>query len=192
MTNYGKHILPLFEDDILTIKEYLRIAINIIFYHRWIGCNNYTQVKSNINNISYMKLSIESLENEIEKYISSIENYSNDSNKLQVTLNFYTSKISRFFIMEKLVDLWEKWDFLFLISKEGSKISEKEKKIRKFIFIILKELNNEKDFMPDLNFNVELPEETFPYEIKIETDLDNENIISLFKNMTINEKIFDN
>ena len=192
MANYGKHIIPLFEDDVLTIKEYLKIVLNIIFYHRWLGSNNYIQTKSNINNISYMKISDETLENEIEKNLSLIEKYSFNSSKLQVTLNFYSSKTYQYFFMQKLIGLWEKWDFLILVSKQGSNNNEKEKKIRKFIFTILKELNNEKDFMPDLNFDVQLNEQTFPYEIKIETDIDNENIISLFKNMTINEKIFDN
>ena len=37
MSNYDNHIVGIFQDDIETVKEFLKIAINTIFFHRWIN-----------------------------------------------------------------------------------------------------------------------------------------------------------
>ena len=55
MSNYGKHMIR-FKDDLSTIKEFLKIAINTIIYHRWLNNTNYTEELSNISNLSYMRI----------------------------------------------------------------------------------------------------------------------------------------
>ena len=61
MTNYGNYEIPVFvniiiikEDDINTLKEFLRISLHTIFFHRWLGENNFEDVESQFSNISYV------------------------------------------------------------------------------------------------------------------------------------------
>ena len=35
MANIGNYDIPLFEDDVESIKEFFKIAVNTIIYHRW-------------------------------------------------------------------------------------------------------------------------------------------------------------
>jgi len=44
------------EDDINTIKEFLRISLHTIFFHRWLGETKFEDVESQFSNISYVCL----------------------------------------------------------------------------------------------------------------------------------------
>ena len=127
------------------------------------------------------------MQEEIKELFKKLENLSKSNNKFQITLNFYTKKISKFFLYESLEGLWETWNFLVTISDKSSK--DKEAKIRRFISDILKELNDEKDFMPDIDIdlnqfnNSNINNETkFPFEIKLNTDFEEASIISILNN----------
>ena len=193
MANFGNHIIPIFQDDILTVKEYLTIAINVIFYHRWLNNNNYIEEQSNINkNISYIKIKDDSLDKEINNLLNQIDNYFPNKNKFQITLNFYSRLVPQLLFFNKLEGLWEKWNFLIKISDNNS--TDKESKIRKFISTIIKELNSGKDFMPDIelndfenmnNINNKGKNSNFPFEIKISNEFDQQSMLSIFKNMDI-------
>ena len=189
MSNFRIHTITIFEDDLYTVKEYLKIALNIVFYHRWLINNDYTEEKSNINNIYYLKINKKSLEKEIEELLNKVENLSKSNNKFQITLNFYTEKVKRYFLYETLEGLWETWNFLVIISDKNSK--DKETIIRRFISYILKELNDEKDFMPDIDVNLEQFTSNnsdsnnkfkFPFEIKVNTDFEQTSILSIINN----------
>lgn len=190
MANYGNYDLPFFQDDIPSIKEFLRISLNIIFYHRWLGETNFEDTESSFPNISYIKLNNDALQKIIESKIEEIGKILQKNNKAQVILNFYQKRES-FLFKTELVGLWESWKFLFEVKKEEDineqkNDSEKENTIRKYIFDIIGKLNDKFDFMPD--FNVEdvskLPKETFPYEIIIKSDLTDSDFINLLKNLS--------
>ena len=195
MSNFGNHIMPIFEDDLETIKEYIKIALNIIFFHRWLNNNNYTEENSIINNISYMKINDNTLEKKIDETLSQITSFSSKNQKLQITLSLYTSETTHFFLYKTKDGLWEKWIFLITISNNSS--VEKEKKIRKYLSNIIKELNSEKDFMPDLELNdfedanvINTNNKNlflFPYDISISQEFEQENILSVLKNMNIKD-----
>ena len=175
-----------FKDDLSTIKEFLKIAINTIIYHRWLNNTNYTEEISNISNLSYMRIKDKSIEQDITNLLNDISK--NIQNRpFQVTLNFYTEKISYFFFT-KNEGLWETWIFQIEININNSE--DKEIKVRNHICDILKELND-KDFMPnidlngfdniDTNNNNDLNnDKNFPYEIK--TEFGQESFISILKN----------
>ena len=55
MTNYGNYDIPVFEDDLYTIKEFIRISLHTIFFHRWLGENQFEDVESQFSNIYYVK-----------------------------------------------------------------------------------------------------------------------------------------
>lgn len=182
-------IITIFEDDLYTVKEYLKIALNTVFYHRWLKNNDYTEEESSINNIYYLKINKNSLQEEIKELLKKVENLSKTNNKFQITLNFYTEKVKRYYIYENLEGLWERWNFLVIISDKNSK--DKETKIRRFISYILKELNDEKDFMPDIDVNLEQftsnksdshDKSNFPFEIKVNTDFEQTSILSIINN----------
>ena len=184
MSNFGNHTITIFEDDLYTVKEYLKIALNTVFYHRWLKNNDYTEEESSINNIYYLKINKKSLQEEIKELLKKIENLSKSNNKFQITLNFYTEKVKKYYIYENLEGLWETWNFLVIISDKNSK--DKETKIRRFISYILKELNDEKDFMPDIDVNLEQFTSSnsdsknqfkFPFEIKVNTDFEQTSIL---------------
>ena len=199
MSNFGKHNIPIFEDNKEIIKEYLKIAFHIIFFHRFLNDGNYYEETSHlIRNISYYKLKNITLEKEIEKLLIEIDNRANNIKKFQITLNFYTEEKYNFFFLLSKEGLWERWNFLVSIS-DNTQSLDKEIKIRKFISIIIKELNNEKDFMPDLklvelekvnnNFNNKENNKKpyFPIEIKISDEFDQESILSIIQNMNIKD-----
>ena len=189
MSNFGNHTITIFEDDLYTVKEYLKIALNTVFYHRWLKNNDYTEEESSINNIYYLKINKKSLQEEIKALLKKIENLSKSSNKFQITLNFYTEKVKKYYIYENLEGLWETWNFLVIISDKNSK--DKETKIRRFISYILKELNDEKDFMPNIDVNLEQftsnnsdshDKSNFPFEINVNTDFEQTSILSIINN----------
>ena len=206
MATYGNHTLPIFKDDIFTIKEYLKIAINIIFYHRWLNNNNVIEEKS-INDISYLKIDNDTLEKEINNLLSQLDKYCqkdydyNSDNQypnqynLQIILNFYTKKVTQLLFWSKPEGLWEKWNFLVTVTDTSSEKEDKEAKIRKFVSIIIKELNSGKDFMPDIYLNEfenineknsdSNNDSNFPFEITITQEFEQSNMISIFQNMNI-------
>ena len=208
MANYGNHTLHIFQDDKDTVKEYLKIAINIIFYHRCLNNNNFILEKSIINDISYFKIDSDIIEKEMNNIYEKIDNdcefYCDDDNvknhnsnqyKFQITLNFYTKMVTQFYFFSKPEGLWEKWNFLVIITDKSTENEDKENKIRKFISIILKELNSEKNFMPDINLddcenfneknNATKSEDYFPFELKIGNDFEQESMIAIFNKMNI-------
>ena len=195
MSNFGNHTLPIFEDDLETIKEYIKIAFNIIFFHRWLNNNNYTEENSIIKNISYMRIKDDSLEKKIDDTLSKITSFSTKSQKLQISLNFYTNESTHMFFLKRKEGLWEKWTFLVTFSNKSS--IDKEYKIRKYLSNVIKELNSDKDFMPDLDLN-DFEEANdvgvnysklflFPYEINISQEFEQESILSVMKNMNIKD-----
>ena len=198
MSNFGKHNIPIFEDDKEIVKEYLKIALNIIFFHRFLNDNNYYEESSKlIRNISYFKLKNAILEKEINKLLEEIDARSTNNKKFQITLNIYTEEKYNYLFFLKKVGLWEKWNFLVTIS-DNSKSVDKESKIRDMIEKILKLLNSEKDFMPDLNLN-ELEKANinnnnendlkpiFPIEILIFNEFEQESLLSLIQNMNVKD-----
>lgn len=189
MTNYGKHIIPSFEDDVPTIKEFVEILLNTIFYHRWLGINNYSKIPSKISNISYIKLQNDSLQNDISNILSQIDLYSINHEQVEIVLDFYTKQTYQYFFLKKNTGLWETWIIPIIFGKNGSDINKKEKKVRHYFFKVLEELNQSKDFMPDLNLEAELPEQTFPYEIKVCENLDGDNFLHLVKNMALKDSL---
>ena len=79
MSNFRIHTITIFEDDLYTVKEYLKIALNTVFYHRWLKNNDYTEEESSINNIYYLKINKKSLQEEIKELLKKIENLSKSS-----------------------------------------------------------------------------------------------------------------
>ena len=193
MANFGNHTIPIFQDDILTVKEYLRIAINVVFYHRWLNNSNYYEEESDISkNISYLKINDESLEKDIQSLLKQIDGYISYQNKFQITLNFYTKLVTQLYFFQKTEGLWERWNFLVTVSDNNNNSLDKESKIRKFISTIIKELNTGKDFMPDIKLNDfekcdnnNDKNSNFPYEIKLSPEFDQQSMLTIFKNMDI-------
>ena len=193
MANFGSHTIPIFQDDISTVKEYLRIAINVVFYHRWLNNNNNYEEESNISkNITYLKIDDESLEKEIQSLLKQIDGYISYQNKFQITLNFYTKLVTQLYFFQKPEGLWERWNFLVTVS-DNNNSPDKESKIRRFISAIIKELNAGKDFMPDIKLNDfekcdnnnNDKNSNFPYEIKLSPEFDQQSMLTIFKNMDI-------
>ena len=192
MSKYGEYTIISFEDEILQIKEILDISLNIIFFHRYLGNNDYEDVQSKPNNISYVKLKNEILSNKILKTINEIEN------NFKINKNQYGQRlILKFFEKEKnqkeLKIPWEMWNFILILSnkenlKEKKELynkeeNDKENKIREYIFKIIEKLNDKENYMPNINIEDEsLKEETFFYDIQIEGIPKKEDYLSLFNN----------
>ena len=166
MANYGKYSIPLLEEDLPTIKEFFRIALNTLFFHRWIGETNFEDSESIIPNITYIKLKNDALQKEIEKNVNLLETKISESKRVEVKVNFYTEKKINWMFREELDKLWESWTFVFLLknksenendnnnnNEEEDEENSKENLIRKYLFIILQKLNDKIDFMPNLNNN---------------------------------------
>ena len=193
MSNFGNHIIQIFKDDKPTVKEYLKIAINMIIFHRWLNNNSYVDIKSDINNISYIKIDNDSIDNDINSILSQIDNYSSNQSNFQITLKFFSKIEKKFYIFSKPEGLWEEWNLLVTIC--DNKTSDKENKIRKYIAYILKEINSEKDFMPDIklndfeNVNDKTNKNTFnfPYQIELKPEFEQQSIIYIFKNINIKD-----
>ena len=192
MSNYDNHIVGIFQDDIETVKEFLKIAINTIFFHRWINNNNYICETSLIKDISYMKIEDNDLQKDIDNLLNNITTYYSKSyQKFQIDLDFYTKNQGFLLgLFQKKESCWEKWNILIKIVEEGSK--DKGTKLRNFLSMILKQLNTDKDFMPEINLDnfedmdVNNKKENknnfnFPYEIKLNKEFEQESFIKLFK-----------
>ncbi len=205
MSNYGIYQIPQFEDDISNIKEFLRIAFNTIFFHRWLGETNFEDCDSIIPNITYVKIKNENLQKTIESKISLLEKNIIKTQHAQVILNFYEKKVKKFFLYDELSNNWESWKFLFILKKEQKKSSNndnenknendndiiKENKIRKYLSFILQKLNDKIDYMPNFSMDIKLPEETFPFEIIINTEMKENDLISIIKDMNIKNALKD-
>ncbi len=205
MANFGEYQIPHFEDDLPTIKEFLRIVLNTIFFHRWIGETNFEDCDSIIPNITYVKIKNENLQKTIESKISLLEKNIIKTQHAQVILNFYEKKVKKFFLYDELSNNWESWKFLFILKKEQKKSSNndnenenendndiiKENKIRKYLSFILQKLNDKIDYMPNFSMDIKLPEETFPFEIIINTEMKENDLISIIKDMNIKNALKD-
>ena len=196
MSNYDSHIIGVFQDDLETVKEFLKIAINTIFFNRWITNNNYICEKSVIKDISYMKINDDSLQKDIEDILTKITSQSESCNKFQINIDFYARNEGIFLgLFQKKKNCWEKWNILVIVSEQGS--TDKELKMRKNISNVIKHLNTDKDFMPDINLeefegddNLDKKNENnsfnFPYEISINKDFEQKSFINVYKNWSIN------
>jgi hypothetical protein len=196
MANYGTYQIPHFEDDLPTINEFLRIVLNTIFFHRWIGETNFEDCDSIFPNITYVKIKNENLQKTIESKISLLEKNIIKTQHAQVILNFYEKKVKKFFLYEELSNIWESWTFLFIIKNEQNDFSDndnsnKENKIRKYLSFVLQKLNDKIDFMPNFSMETKLPEETFPYEIVINTEMKENDLMSIIKDMNIKNALKD-
>jgi hypothetical protein len=205
MANFGDYQIPHFEDDLITINEFLRIVLNTIFFHRWIGETNFEDCDSIIPNITYVKIKNENLQKTIESKISLLEKNIIKTQHAQVILNFYEKKVKKFFLYDELSNNWESWKFLFILKKEQKKSSNndnenenendndiiKENKIRKYLSFILQKLNDKIDYMPNFSMDIKLPEETFPFEIIINTEMKENDLISIIKDMNIKNALKD-
>jgi hypothetical protein len=196
MANYGTYQIPHFEDDLPTINEFLRIVLNTIFFHRWIGETNFEDCDSIFPNITYVKIKNENLQKTIESKISLLEKNIIKTQHAQVILNFYEKKVKKFFLYEELSNIWESWTFLFIIKNEQNDYSDndnsnKENKIRKYLSFVLQKLNDKIDFMPNFSMETKLPEETFPYEIVINTEMKENDLMSIIKDMNIKNALKD-
>ena len=180
MTNFGKYDIPIFEDDLTTIKEYFRIALNTIFFHRWLGQTNYVDTKSIFNNITYIKIPNETFQKAIDSTLSQLEKNIHRSKGCLIQVNFYQKKVNKFYIIQELENLWESWRFLFVLNPHSEMLAlQKESKIREFLSFILAKLNDKYDFMPDFDpEDTSLPEETFPYEIIINSNLSDKDFMT--------------
>jgi len=205
MANYGKYSIPLLEEDLPTIKEFFRIALNTLFFHRWIGETNFEDSESIIPNITYIKLKNDNLQKEIEKNVNLLEKKIIETKRVEVKVNFYTEKKINWMFREELDKLWESWTFVFLLKNKSENENEnnnneeeeensKENLIRKYLFIILQKLNDKIDFMPNLNNNNnnnKIEQETFPYEIIINNNLTDNYFIQLMKEISIQNALKD-
>ena len=198
MSHFDTHVIGIFQDDIETVKEFLKIAFNTIFFNRLLNNNNYICESSAIKNISYMKIEDDSLQKDIGNKIDEISSLSKYYQKFQINLEFYTPYQGGFFgFFKKKGNCWEQWNILVIITDKGSQ--DKENNMRKFISMILNEINTNKDFMPDINLenfenisDMENKKENndnsnFPYDITIKTEFEQTSMIKLFK-----ENSFDN
>ena len=186
MTNFGKYDIPIFKDDLTTIKEYFRIALNTIFFHRWLGQTNYIDTKSIFNSITYIKIQNDAFQKAIDSTLSQLEKSIHRSKSCMIQINFYQKKVNKFYIIQELENLWESWRFLFIVNPHSEMLTlQKESKIREYLAFILDKLNDKYDFMPD--FDPEdtsmLPEETFPYEIIINSNVSDKEFMAYPKEL---------
>lgn len=173
MTNYGNYELPVFEADLNTIEGLLRMSLHTIFFHRFIGDQNYEE--GEFLNIYYVKLKNTAIDAEIENAIKNLKSHLIKSDKCQIVLNFYQKKVNHF-IFSDYKNLWESWKMFFILKKEeliientkGKNLNNKDEYIREFLITILYKINDKFDFMPDIDLDKvnELKNETFPYDVK--------------------------
>ena len=194
MLGYGEYTIICFEEKILQIKEILEISLNTIFFHRYLGSEKFDDMKTNLNNINYVKLKNEKLSNNINNILNEIESNFKDKNNYgqRLSLSFY----------EKGKNPWEKWNFILILSKkEDSKQKEelnskseeleddKGNKIREYIFKLIEKLTDKENFMPNINLDDNsIKDETFLYNISIEKIATKEDYRSLYFNLVENNQ----
>lgn len=191
MTNYGKYNMPVFIEEISIIKDLIKITLHTIFYHRWQSIENTSEAESRIfSNIKFIKLNNLSLEKQIEEKVKLIENSLINKGKVQIVLNFYQKKKKQYFVLETNENLWESWNFSFLIKSNDENdnleysiinynngdnvdkvkkntIENRENNIREYIYKVIETLNSKIDYMPDFDFeNINSSDnELFPYTV---------------------------
>ena len=180
MSYFDSHTIGIFENELLTVQEFIKVAINTIMFNRWIINNNYICQSSAINNISYMKIEDDKLEKSIKDILDDISRLSKSNQRVQIDLDFYTQSQGFFSVFFQSKAYWEKWNILVIITDKGSQ--NKESYMRKFITKILNELNTDKDYMPDIklenfediaeNKNDKNKDFKFPYDVKVNTGFD--------------------
>ena len=139
-----------------------------------------------------MKIEDNDLQKDIDNLLNNITTYYSKSyQKFQIDLDFYTKNQGFLLgLFQKKESCWEKWNILIKIVEEGSK--DKGTKLRNFLSMILKQLNTDKDFMPEINLDnfedmdINNKKENknnfnFPYEIKLNKEFEQESFIKLFK-----------
>ena len=196
MSDYAEYTIILYEEDILQIKEIFEISLNIIFFHRYLGNNEYQDVQSKINKISYVKVKNEKLSKDIDKIINQIEkNFENNTQYGQLfSLKFYEKEKNK----KNLKYPWEIWNFILILSRtddvKDKKVinnkketyeddGNKENKIREYIFKIIEKLNDKENYMPNINLDDKsLNEESFFYDKTIENISTKDDYFSLFSN----------
>ena len=147
----GEYTIIYSEDDICQIKEILEISLNIIFFHRYLGSQNFEDVQSKLNNISYVKIKNEKLSKDLISIINTTENnLKNNNNQYaqKLTLSFYQNKNDK----KGGNKPWEIWNFILRYSKkedlkEKNELEKKKKcdeadKIREYIFKVIEKLND--------------------------------------------------
>ena len=196
MSNIDNHIVGIFQDDLETVKEFLKIAINTIIFNRWLNNTNYICEKSIIKDISYMKIEDASVEKDIDNILNDISYYSKNHQKFQINLEFYTRNKGFFLGFFQKKESWEKWNILVIVSDKSSE--NKEKKMRTFISMIIKKLNTDKDFMPEVDLeefgnigNNEIQNDknctNFPYELSFNKEFEQNSIINIVKNSSFDK-----
>ena len=90
MANYGNYDIPLFEDDIQTIKEFFRIVLNTIFFHRWLGETKFEDTESIFSNITYVKVKNDNF-CEFEACSENLSYELNDNVQVVIPLGDYNS-----------------------------------------------------------------------------------------------------
>ena len=192
MEKIGEYTLILFENDILELKDLLEMSLNIIFFNRNLSNNNYEDAQSKIANITYVKLTSETLNKEIIDILNDIENVFKNDTQLygqMLTLSFYKKE-------EKKDNPWEKWNIILVLSnkeiskkmneliiEETNREFDKENKIREYIFKIIEKLNDKKNYMPSVNLDDKnLEKETFSHQFETKKIKTKEEYLSLFNN----------
>jgi hypothetical protein len=195
MSNYDCHNIGIFQDDLETVKEFLKLAINTIFFHRWINNNNYTCETSAIKDISYMKINDSSLQGKINSLLNEITDQQGNEGRFQINLDFYTRNQEILFgFFQKKEICWEKWNILVIVTEKSSK--DKENNMRKVMADLLNKLNTDKDFMPDINLeefeNMDNNSNknskktfNFPYELKINNRFEQNSVLNLLNNCSV-------
>ena len=91
--------------------------------------------------------------------------------------------------------MWEKWNFLIKINNNGS--IDKEDKVRKYISKVIRELNVNLNNMPDIDLddfenindinNNDAKSNNYPFDININTEFEQDSILSIFKNLNVHD-----
>ena len=195
MSDIGEYTIILFDKDLLELKEILNILLNIIFFHRNLSDNNHEDVQSKLLNITYVKLKSVTLSKEIENLMNDIEKTFMKEPELygyNLTLSFFEKSENT----KKNEITWEKWNFISILTKkEDSEINnvikmeksgndtDRENKIREYIFKVIEKLNDKANYMPDININDQnLHSETFAHTFNTEIIKNKEHYLSLFNN----------
>jgi len=95
-------------------------------------------------------LNNKALDTKIEEKINEVTKAFSNKNKLDVELKFYQTVTNSLIFSQKLNNLWECWQFHFLLYKkcdnnlmknESENQNQKENKIRKYLFEIIQKVN---------------------------------------------------
>ena len=190
MSDIAEYTIILFENDISELKEILEMFLNLILFHRNLSNNDYEDAQGILTNITYVKLKNETLNQEIMNIINEIEKLFSKEPKLYG----YNLSLSFFEKSEKKENPWEKWNFISIFDKKeelskkneikndkSDSDSDKENKIREYMFKIIEKLNDKGNYMPIVNLSDKnLKNETFSHKFEKEKIQNKEQYLSLF------------